>query len=102
MFNQGNRVTTYLRWNSFANASYSIAIAQPDEDGIVNPYAKKYKASEEYAVLKRDLDEILTKAKDIAVTTPPTYAINYAWQVSMSHAHAHTHAHAHIHTHTLS
>ncbi|XP_065904850.1 broad substrate specificity ATP-binding cassette transporter ABCG2-like isoform X1 [Dysidea avara] len=56
------------------------AIAQPDEDGIVNPYAKKYKASEEYAVLKRDLDEILTKAKDIAVTTPPTYAINYAWQ----------------------
>ena len=58
------------------------ALALPDEDGLINPFAKKYRKSEEYSRLKADLDETLKKAKSIPVTTPRTYAINYFWQVS--------------------
>ena len=60
-----------------------LALALPDEDGMINPFAKKYRKSEEYSRLKTDLEEILEKAKNIPVTPPRTYAINYFWQVRM-------------------
>lgn len=57
------------------------ALAIPDEDGMINPFAKKYRKSEEYSRLKTELDEILNKTKDIPVSSPRTYAINYFWQL---------------------
>lgn len=58
-----------------------VALALPDEEGLINPFAKKYRKSEQYAQLKVELDDILEKAKDIPVTVTQTYAINYFWQV---------------------
>jgi len=72
--------SAYLK-KSLLFCSFS-ALALPDEDGMINPFAKKYRKSEEYSRLKADLDETLEKAKNIPVTTPRTYAINYFWQVS--------------------
>ena len=60
---------------------FLLALAIPNEDGIINPFAKKYRKSDEYSHLKTELDDILEKAKDIPVTPPRTYAINYFWQV---------------------